>query len=684
MTKKKKQHLSSIASDLIHTCAQILDTSVDALVEEFEKSWNPEMGDYSRKLVEYCSSRALSRMCCNIEELINDGMFSRFTFDMMLAWEMPSSEDEESYTESIAKEKEERISTQTIPKEDDDIPLFYTDLMPLLNMVDDGPGVGEDAFVWLGTLVPLACDVVNGRFTFETLTASTPDRLHFSAYDKYLKEIAKCMKNLQNQAKPKGVELADDEFILHVEGTSSTQRVVRHIGGTSWPGRLTLTNYALYFEAKGVLSYEDAIKLDLSKNIKQRVKPAATGPFGAPIFDKAIVYESADLQEPFVLEFPEIASSTRRDHWLALIKEVILLHQFLYKYNVDSPTQAWEMHARTILCVIRLHAAREMLVVSPPDPKSSLIFALYDELPKGDYVLEQLANSLKKIDSGQPCSASSILRCMNVSQPVVAITEVEESVGEGINVSGQVEDLSSMDSAINQVREEAKEIEVAKATTEGLKEEGISDSSLVLMELLKPLKNVVPWFQEILTWQKTATTVFVMATSLLVVYNEWVGKTLAAFLLWLVAKLIQARKQRTGNKCDKIVICTSSDQTTMESIVSAQHGLRTAREMVQLANISILKIYSILLGKAPKHTDTVIMVSTGLAIILAVVPFKYILMTLILCCFTMTSKTGKHIEKHVPSEKGNRRIKEWWDSIPAVPVEVVDNKESCPHPDSPT
>lgn len=59
------------------------------------------------------------------------------------------------------------------------------------NMVDDGPGVGEDAFVWLGTLVPLACDVVNGRFTFETLTASTPDRLHFSAYDKYLKEIAK-------------------------------------------------------------------------------------------------------------------------------------------------------------------------------------------------------------------------------------------------------------------------------------------------------------------------------------------------------------------------------------------------------------------------------------------------------------------------------------------------------------
>lgn len=189
-------------------------------------------------------------------------------------------------------------------------------------------------------------------------------------------------------------------------------------------------------------------------------------------------------QEPVVLEFPEITSSTRRDHWLALIKEVILLHQFLYKYNIKSPTQAWEMHARTILGVIRLHAAREMLAVSPPDPKSFLIFALYDELPKGDYVLEQLAGSLKKIDSGQPCSASSILRCMNVSQPVVAITEVEGGVGEGINVSGQVEDLSSLESAINQVREETKEIEIAKATTEGLKEEGISDSVLVLMVII--------------------------------------------------------------------------------------------------------------------------------------------------------------------------------------------------------
>lgn len=72
-------------------------------MEEFESIWKPEMGNYSRKLVEYCSTKALNDICCNIEEKIRDGSFSRFSFDMMLAWEKPSSsvdDDEESFSVS--------------------------------------------------------------------------------------------------------------------------------------------------------------------------------------------------------------------------------------------------------------------------------------------------------------------------------------------------------------------------------------------------------------------------------------------------------------------------------------------------------------------------------------------------------------------------------------------------------
>ncbi|KAG8376419.1 hypothetical protein BUALT_Bualt09G0061500 [Buddleja alternifolia] len=663
---EKIKHLSSVANDVIQRCAQKLDSSVDLLVKEFEREWEHDMDNYSKKLVEFCCSKALTIMCGTIDETISDGSFSRFTFDMMLAWEMPGLEDEKSYTECVAKEKEEK-KIPIVTSQLDDVSLFYSDLMPLL--VDKEPSAGEDAFVWLGTLVPLVVDMVNGRFTFEALTAPTGNQLHFPAYDKFLKEIHRCIKHLQQQTTPTGVELADDEFIFHVEGTASSQRVVRHIGGTSWPGRLTLTNYALYFEASSFVSYEDALKLDLSKDLEQNVKPVATGPWGAPLFDKAIIYESSELQESVILEFPEMTSSTRRDHWLALVKEVMLLHQFLSKFKVDSALEVWEMHARAILGIIRLHAAREMLRISPPEPKSFLMFALLDELPKGDYILQELAESLKKFSIGHPCSASSILRNLNVSQPCVPCEEPLKVSDKGEIV--QPENLSSLESAINQSRKEAKEIDSAKATAEGLKEEGISESAQVLMGLLEPLKGLVPWSRGIFTWERPLTTSIVIITTLIVIYKEWVGLATSAFLLWMVAMMLRTRRRKILEKHDKIVIHTGSDQTAVESIVSAQQGLRSVHEIMQHTNIALLKMWSILISKAPKHTNLVMMVLTCCAIVLALTPFKFILMGVVLYGFVMTSKLGKRMQ----SDQGNRRLWEWWNSIPVIPVEVVD-KES--------
>ncbi|KAK7286573.1 hypothetical protein RJT34_21659 [Clitoria ternatea] len=663
------KYLSSIGDDVVKRCAQKLETSVEKLVEGFEGGWKPDLGgNYCRKLVEFCSEKVVSEMCHNIEENINDGSFSRLTYDLMLAWARPSYYDEQEPLETVGKEKEEKKTNLSATQEQDDIPLFYSDIMPLL--VNNEPSVGEDAFVWMGSLVPLVADVANGRFTFESLTAATGLRLHYPAYDMFLKEMDKCIRHLLKHAKPTGVELADDEYILHVDGTASTQRVIRHIGSTSWPGRLTLTNYALYFEASGVIRYEDALKIDLSKNAEQSVKPAATGPWGAQLYDKAIIYESADLSETIVLEFPELTSSTRRDHWLALVREIMFLHQFLLKYKINCPIQTWEMHARTILGIIRLHAAREMLRISPPVPTKFLIFSLYNEIPKGDYVLEEIADNLKKFNSGQSCSASSILRSMNISKTVVSDAKIEEAsqADQGVNVS---DDSSSLESAINQSREEEKQVLIAKATTEELRDEGVTDSVLVLMELLKPCKNVVPWLQEVFTWERPIVTLTVLAASLMITYMEWIGKAFSAFLIWVIIKMLDARQKKINEKCYEIVISRSSmasDQSTMESIVSAQHGLYTVHEMMQIANITMLKMWSILISKADKHANMVMVGMSGLAVLLAVIPFKFFLMGLIVQSFTMTLKTGKSSG----SGTGNRRLKEWWDSIPIVPIRVVD------------
>ncbi|XP_006360450.2 uncharacterized protein [Solanum tuberosum] len=661
----EKKHLSTIANDVICRCAKKLNTAVDELVHEFEAGWDPNMEGYSRKLVEFCCSKALTDMCSKLQEMIDNGDFIRFTFDMMLAWEIPSSTEEETHEESLAKEKEEKKVVAEMTKEQDDIPLFYSDLLPFL--VDHKPSVGEHAFLWLATLVNLVGDFVNGRCTFETLTAPTENRMHFPAYNIFLKEIIKCIKHLEKQATPTSVEMRDDEFIIHVEGTASSQRIVRHIGGTSWPGRLTLTNYALYFEESGVISYKDALKLNLSEDFEQSIKPAATGPWGAPLFDKAIVYSSSELEEAVLLEFPEMTSSTRRDHWLALIKEIILLHRFLRKFKVDSPSGSWEMHARTILGIIRLHAAREMLRISPPVPKNFLIFDLLDELPKGDYVLEELAESLKKLDVGHPCSASSILRSLNISRMSVPVEMVKE-MDDSNRIPGQTDNVSSLGNAINQAREEAKEIEKAKATVEELKGEGMGNSVQVLMGLIKQLGRLMPYIQEVLTWERPLCTSIFVLTTLIVIYIEWIGKAIAVLLLGTVATMIWTRRRGDVlDKASKIVIYTGSDHTTMENIVSAQHGLRNVYDLIQSMNIVLLKIWSIFVSKAPKHADLVMAAMVVASVILAVVPFKFIVMALTLCIFVQTSKIGKYME----NEKVNRRIKEWWDSIPVVPVEIV-------------
>ncbi|CAN7059824.1 hypothetical protein BRARA_D01282 [Brassica rapa] len=671
---RKMKHLSSIANDVVLRCSRELGLTIDEMVEEFECQWKPgnEGTSYSKKFVEFCNSKVATRVCDqNIPERIKDGSFTRLTFDMMLAWQQPDADDNESHQEAVGKESEDKRIQATLSPEQDDISLFYSDIMPLL--ADHEPSVGEDAFVYLASIIPLHVDVINGRYTFETLTAPTGHQLHFPAYDMFVKEILKCMKHLQKQAKPKGVELADDEIILHVEGTMASQRVVRHIKETSWPGRLTLTNYGLYFEAAGIINYEDALKIDLTKDGASSTKPISTGPWGAPLFDKAIVYESPDFEDGIVLEFPEMTSSTRRDHWLMLVKEITLMHQFLKKNNVQAPSQVWEVHSRTILGIIRLHAAREMLRISPPDPKKFLIFSLFEEVPKGDFVLEELAEiSIKVGATKNPCSASSILRSMNMDQLGNILKEEGEAQCKEIvkETDHKEEMLTSLESAVNQTREEERVIEKAKATTTELEEEGITESVAVLMELIRPLQDAVPWFQEVLYWERPSLTLFVLAITILIVYKEWVGKGIAACLIWLVVKMAHNRQKRVHTKKeDEVRVSTESDQTVTESIVSAQYGLIRLHQLMQHVNITIMKLRSIYTSKATKHANMVMASMLALASFFAVVPFKLVIIFGTIYCFVMTSSIGKRMS----NDQSNRRMKEWWDSIPIVPVRVLDS-----------
>lgn len=68
---------------------------------------------------------------------------------------------------------------------------------------------------------------------------------------------------------------------------------------------------------------------------------------------------------------------------------------------------------------------------------------------------------------------------------------------------------------------------------------------------------------------------------------------------------------------------------------------------------------------------------TGGAVVLAVIPLKFIIMALVILAFTTTSKLGKLV-KSKKSEMGDRKLQGWWDSIPVIPVVIVDKVEDIP------
>lgn len=84
---------------------------MEKLEEEFEatSSWNETaplgggVSSYARKFVEFCSAKAGSELCQNnIQEKIADGIFTRFTFDMMVAWEMPAASDAQHHSFTVS------------------------------------------------------------------------------------------------------------------------------------------------------------------------------------------------------------------------------------------------------------------------------------------------------------------------------------------------------------------------------------------------------------------------------------------------------------------------------------------------------------------------------------------------------------------------------------------------------
>ncbi|KAH7663159.1 hypothetical protein IHE45_14G035100 [Dioscorea alata] len=600
--------LSPLANSVLSRCSRILLLSTQELQQLFETELPDSLKQpdtYARHLLEFCSYKAL-HFVTRRPDYLADKEFQSLTFDMMLAWEAPATE-----SESLSK------GTACVPEVEDEDggSLFYTNSTSMAVQVDDKKTVGSEAFKRIVSACPAVADVITVQNLFDALTSTSSGQLHFLIYSKYLKSLDKVLKSakgLIGSSFTTNLQLADGEIVLDVDGVMPTQPVLQHVGIAAWPGRLTLTNYALYFESLGVGSYDKPARYDLATDLKQVVKREMTGPLGTRLFDKAVMYKSTTITEPIFLEFPEFKGHTRRDCWLAIIREVLNMHRFIKKFNIKE-IQREEVLSMAILGIFRYRAVKEAFHMAPSHFKSTLAFNLTEKLPKGDIILEALHSQLLLLHTGYqrhntesvsnksqaallPASLLTLSRLGLMSLKDPYMTEEKDLSGWVVRVGVQ----SPLELALRESICHSGRVEAARATLDQVKVEGIDTNLAVMQALLFPLAELGKYLRFLSSWEDPFKSIMFLAVSLYVVYRGWISYMLPCSFLSIAIIMIWNKYRSKGKPLEGFQVTPPPNKNAVEQLLILQEGISQLETYVQAANIILLKLRALLLGAMPQ------------------------------------------------------------------------------------
>ncbi|XP_039032489.1 uncharacterized protein LOC120167582 [Hibiscus syriacus] len=662
--------LSPVANIIVHRCSKILETSSNELLERFNAEASDSIkSQHARNFLEYCCFRALG-LPTQVMGHLADKKFRRLTFDMMVAWEAPAAAGQ-----------------------------YPVDL-------DDDLSVGVEAFTRIAPAVPIIANVVICENLFNVLTSSTAGRLHFSVYDKYLSGLERfvvgslfsrfanlnmvwlwyskiysiVIKRMKTQTKSSllsAIRVSRGEKILEVDGTVTTQPVLEHVGVSTWPGRLILTDQALYFEALKVVSYDKPKRYDLSNDLKQIVKPELTGPWGTRLFDKAVLYKSISLSEPVVIEFPELKGHTRRDYWLAIIREILYVHKFINKYHIKG-VEKDDALSKAILGILRVQAIQEISSSNSVQFESLLMFNLCDQLPGGDLILETLAkisNSRKlergnnKVAGGGMYSISALAMVSNLGfvfgSSSSSPSEDELLVGEVV-----VGEMSLLERTVKESSDNYKKVVQAQETVDGVKVDGIDTNLAVMKELLFPVTEVGKLLLSLLYWDDPPKSLMFCLLFTFIIFRGWLAYAFALMALFFAIFMVLTRLFNQGRPVDEIKVIAPPPMNTMEQLLAVQNAISQVEQLIQDGNVALLKFRALLLSIFPKASEKFAATLLFAALILALVPGKYMLLLVFLETFTRYS-----LPRKANTERWMRRLREWWLSIPAAPVVLEIEKE---------
>lgn len=631
--------LSPVANVVVRRCSKILDISSTQLQENFNVEASESIKHptrYAKNFLEFCCFRTLA-LSTQVVGHLADKKFRRLTYDMMVAWEAPAASSQ-----------------------------------PLLN-IDGDASVGVEAFSRIAPAVPIIANVIISENLFEVLTSSTGGRLQFSVYDKYLTALDRAIKKMKNQSESSllsGIRSSKGEKILEVDGTVTTQPVLEHIGVSTWPGRLILTDHALYFEPLRVVSYDKAKRYDLSEDLKQVVRPELTGPWGTRLFDKAVSYKSINLSEPVVIEFPELKGHTRRDYWLAIIQEILYVHRFINKFHITG-VERDEALSKAVLGILRVQAIQEISAANSVHCEAILMFNLCDQLPGGDLILETLANmsSLREVDRKNNYTAGGGMHSLSALAMVSNLGFVfgtsSNNSTEAVLVVGEIAvgEMSSLERAVKESRNNYKKVVHAKETIDGVKVDGIDTNLAVMKELVLPVTEIGKWLLSLAYWDNPLKSMVFCLVSTFIICRGWLGYTFAVMITFFAVFMIITRFCNQGRPMDGLKVIAPRPMNTMEQLLEVQNAISQLEQLIQDGNIVLLKFRALLLSIFPQATEKFAVILLVSALILALLPGRYIFLLIFLEAFTRYSPLRK-----ASTERWMRRLREWWFSIPAAPV----------------
>ncbi|XP_059653426.1 uncharacterized protein LOC132300399 isoform X2 [Cornus florida] len=633
----------------------------------------------ARNLVEYCCFRFLSRDSSEIHPCLKEPAFQRLIFITMLAWEKPYSTGKDYRANASEKASFKRRL------------------------------VGEEAFVRIAPAVSGVADWSTAHNLFKAI-AGDEQGISFNLWSTYIAELLKVHEGRKSYQFQECSQISGERILCL--GSSRKRPVLKWEKNMAWPGKLTLTDKALYFEAVDLARQRNAVRLDLTRN-GSRVEKTRVGPLGTDIFDSAVSVSSGLESETWVLELIDLGGEMRRDVWHAFISEVIALHNFIREYGPKDGDQsvyhvygAHKGKARAITHAIngiaRLQALQFMRKLLD-DPTKLVQLSYLQNAPYGDVVYQTLAVNcwggplVTKITEGgyQPgqevrpsdevsessnhvfdMDGSVYLRKWMRSPSWASSASVDfwknSSVRQGLVLSKNlvVADMTLVEKAAIACREKCRVVEKTQATIDAAMLEGIPSNIDLFKELVLPLTVTARSFEKLRHWEEPHLTASFLVLAYVVIFRNLLPYIFPTMLMILAAGMLLLKglkeQGRLGRFFGQVTIRDQPPSNTIQKIVALKMAMRDMEMYIQNLNVSLLKIRTIFLAGQPQITMEVALVLLLSSAILLVVPFKYILAFLLFDFFTRELKFRRQMVVKFMS-----LMKERWDTVPAAPVVVL-------------